>query len=310
MDNLNNKEYITIGTPIITKEIFRETLIPLNNYSFKPSGGFYASEHINNFYTISPWFRYLKRADGIARYKNINQSTIFTLKETAKILYIDSLEKVLELAKKYPSYHHKLIHHKEINSTNTIFDFETLAEHYDGIYVNVNKFYNEIGTIVFDTWRVNSLLLFNLDCIKEFRTAPIDIDKKGDYLIPNIKEEKIKMPEVIKEESYEHKAIIQSAEDIYLELMDNYQIFKDYDQYLSIITNNISKLIPILSQKEEQKINEIIKYLHAKGINISKEHLIENFSLNCLSKYLKKDRNRIKTLERSKTKEVKRYSIY
>ena len=88
MENLSSKEYITIGTPILTKELFRNVLIPLNNYSFKPSGGLYASEHINNYYTISPWFKYLKHTEGIASYKNIFQSVIFTLKDTAKILYI------------------------------------------------------------------------------------------------------------------------------------------------------------------------------------------------------------------------------
>ena len=163
---MKDKTYIMIGMPIISKEVFRKILRPLNNYSFKPSGGFWASEHNGNICNISDWYNYLLNADSIARYKNMNQSVIFTLKESANILFIDSQEQILKLASLYPSYHHILGYYKETTSNSTIFDFETLQEEYDGIYINYNKIYNSNKTIVFDDWKSNTLLLFNLNCIK------------------------------------------------------------------------------------------------------------------------------------------------
>jgi len=310
MENLSSKEYITIGTPILTKELFRNVLIPLNNYSFKPSGGLYASEHINNYYTISPWFKYLKHTEGIASYKNIFQSVIFTLKDTAKILYIDTEEKLLEIADKYPSYHNNLIHHSIVNKNNTIFSFESLSEEYDGIYVKIHNFYNNIGTVVFDTWQVDTLLLFNLDCIKEFRTAPITIEENEKYFIPKIEEKNIGTSKKIDEESYEHKIILKSAELIFSTLIDKYKNYFDYDEYLNIITKNIGQLIQILKQKHDKEINKILVYLHSQNINISKDQLIENIALNYLSIYLKKDKQRIKSLKKAKEQNTKHYYIY
>lgn len=307
---MKNKEYIMVGAPIITKEIFRKVLIPLNNYSYKPSGGFYASEHISNIYNISPWFQYLRGKEGIAMYKNIKQSTIFTLKENTKILYIDTTEKVLELSEKYPSYHNILTHFDKLNKTNTIFDFEKISEDYDGIYISVRKFYNELGSVVFDSWNVNTLLLFNLDCIQEFRTAPIKFDINNRDSIPIIDEREIGPIRTIQEESFEHQTIIKAAENIYLELMEKNHTFYDYDEYLTIITQKTSQLIQIIKENYEKETIKILKYLQSEGIDIPKEHLTENFALNCLSRYLKKQQSKIKNLSPSKIKSPKSYSIY
>ena len=46
---MQKKQYITIGNPIISKDIFRNILRPLDNFSFKPTGGLWASEFISNF---------------------------------------------------------------------------------------------------------------------------------------------------------------------------------------------------------------------------------------------------------------------
>lgn len=310
MENIYSKEYITIGIPIITKELFRNILIPLNNFRFKPSGGLFASEHINNFYTISPWFRYLKNTDGFSKQKNMTNSVIFSLKETAKILCIENEKQLLELAQKYPSYHNNLIHYNKIDKNNTIFDFEKISEQYDGIYLKVHNFYNAFGTIVFDTWQVDTLLLFNLNCIKNYRTAPITFDKIQNYIIPNIKEENISLPKKIEEESYEHKKILESAETIFLELTNNYQEFSDYEEYLITVTKNTGKLIKMIKQEHQKELNEILNYLYNQNIIVTQKHLIENIALNNLSTYLKKDTTRIKTLKPSKTQYPRTYSIY
>ena len=65
---MQKKQYITIGNPIISKDLFRNILRPLDNFSFKPTGGLWASEFISNFNKISPWYDYLKEAKSIATY--------------------------------------------------------------------------------------------------------------------------------------------------------------------------------------------------------------------------------------------------
>ena len=38
------KQYVTVGTETISSNIFRKILRPLNNYTFKPTGGLWAAE--------------------------------------------------------------------------------------------------------------------------------------------------------------------------------------------------------------------------------------------------------------------------
>ena len=309
---MKDREYIMVGAPIITKEIFRKVLIPLNNYSFKPSGGFWASQFRNNI-GISDWFTYLQDARSIARYKDLNQSTLFTLKNSARILTLDTFEKTMELAEKYPSYHQIQGFYSDITKEYTIFDFAKLSKDYDGIYIDYNKFVNQNKTRVFDTLSVNSLLLFNLDCIEEYRKAPIAFDIYDPYSIPHIKTDDIQSSQRVTEESYEHKILTEITEILYLESMNKYynHQFEDYDQYLTIITQNIKMVMELLSNNEDNKITEIEKYLRNNGMyNIKREQIIQNLVLNFVSEYLLQDEERIKQLPKSKIKTAKRYQIY
>ena len=49
---MKEKEYITIGNPIITKDVFKQILRPLDNYTHKPIGGLWASEATSLIYGI------------------------------------------------------------------------------------------------------------------------------------------------------------------------------------------------------------------------------------------------------------------
>lgn len=308
---MKDKEYIMIGSPIITREIFRNVLRPLNNYSHKPSGGFWACELISNIGNISNWLTYLQDADSIARYKDINKSTIFTLKENSKILVLDSKDKIIELSKKYPSYHYILGFKDELADENTIFDFEKISQCYDGIYVNLDRMdYNTVVTL-FDNWCVSTLLLFNLDCIKEYKTAPIIFDIDNPYSFPYIKPSTIKETQKVEKESYEHQVISKRTEELYSDLISTYinYPFKDYDEYLTVITKNVSTVMKIIADSEETRINKIVKFLDSKGMFVRREHIIQNFVLDYIAKYLVQDEERIKTLSRSKIKEAKRYII-
>lgn len=310
---MDKQKYIMIGAPIITKEIFRNILRPLNNYSFKPSGGFWACKYIHNISNISEWLTHLKNYDnGIAPYKNITQSTIFTLKENAKILTIDSAEQILELAEKYPSYHYILGYHREITNSNTMFSFEKLAKDYDGIYINFDYFNNQLKTNVFESIRVNSLFIFNIDCIEEFQQAPITFNIQNTYSIPYIKKENISKPQKIEVASYEHHMLSQLSEELFQDLITKYNSysFRDYDEYLSVMTKNIGTVISLISQNENEKVNSIADLLKSKEMIVKKEIIIQNIALNYLSKYLIQDEERIQNLPKSKIKSLKSYQIY
>lgn len=308
---MQDKEYIMVGAPLITREIFRKTLRPLNNYGFKPSGGFWASKHVGNIGYISDWYAYLLDADSIARYKNLNQGTIFTLKDNVQILIIDSYEQVLELARKYPSYHHLLGYYDNIDNSNTIFDFEKLSKDYDGIYIDFNYFNNQMNTTVFDTFSVSSLLLFNLDCIREYRSAYITFDIDNPYSFPYIKDNSIGNPQKVEEESHEHQVLSHIVKELFLNLISKYHnySFTDYDEYLTIMLQNLKVVIHTIEEAEDKKITEISKYLEGKGMHVKKDLIVQNLVLNFLAEYLRQDEKRIKTLPKTKVKSPKQYSI-
>lgn len=308
---MQNKTFIMIGASIISRDIFRTILRPLNNYGFKPEGGLWASEYQNNIYNISEWLTYLTyEARSIAGYKDINNSVIFTLKEDSKILTINNFKQVLELATKYPSIHQQLGYFSNITPRNTIFDFEKLKNDYDGIYIDCRYFNNQFETDVFDTVKVNSLLLFNLDCIKEYKTAPIIFDIDNPESIPYIPE--ISNSMIIEDETHEHMLLSKISKEIFLEQMkiyDNYS-FKDYDEYLYIITQNIKTLIKTLESNYSELIEQIIKKLENKKMYRNTNLIIQNTVLNYLPEYLNQDEKRIKTLEKTKIRTPKTYQIY
>jgi len=302
-----------VGTPTITKELFRTVLRPLNNYQFKPTGGFWASNHIHNAYVISEWFTYLtKEAPSIARYKDLNNAIIFSLKDTAKILTVNNAKQVLELSSKYPSYHHILNFHKEINNKSTIFDYEKLSQDYDGIYIDYNLFKYKFETDVFNSFSCNSLLLFNLDCIKDYQTVQIEFDIDNPYSIPYIKEENISEPKIIEEESYEHKILTNISEEMFREIIKNYNehIFIDYNDYFTTIIETTKTVIQLLNKNEQHKILKIKENLNINKLIVEENLIAQNIVLNNLSKYLNTDIHRIQTLPKTKVRQIKNYPLY
>lgn len=309
---MQNNKYIIIGTPIITKELFRKILRPLNTYGLKPNGGFWASNHIYNDYIISPWFSYLtKDATSIARYKKLNDSVIFSLKENSKILTINNIDQVIELCNKYPSYHHILGFHQEVTDFNRCFDYEELSQDYDAVYIDFNYFQTQFQTNIFDSFSCNSILLFNLECIKEYQTAPIVFDIDNRYSVPHIKEETIGPTTTIEEESYEHKILSTLSQNTFKEIIskyDNYS-FIDYDEYLIKIIETTKIVIDILIKNEQDKINNINKRLKQNNLIVENYLIIYNIVLNYLSCYLNEDIERIKILPQTKKRQLKSYSI-
>lgn len=311
---MKEKEYISIGNPIITKDIFRNILRPLDNYGYKPTGGLWSSEFISNL-GICPWYDYLLDARGIASYisqhKNLETASIFTLKKEANILILDTEEQILQLADKYPSYHHILNHYEEITPANTIFDFEEISKKYDGIYVNTYNLMYKYKTRVFNTWSINTLLLFNLDCIKEYKTAKINVNFEELDPFPYIDNKNISTPKQIKETSIHYIKLFNYVQDLFNELIKKYLIppISDYDDYLTKIINCANKVLEIAETSKEKEILIIKNNLEKEGLNINKIIIIRNIVLNYLSNYLFQEKEYIQELKPSKIKKIKHYNI-
>ncbi len=294
------KEYITIGTKNIAEDIFRKILRPLDINFYKPNGGLWSSEFISRIYCISEWHDYLLYEDQeTASYKNINAGAIFTLKNNAKILNIDSEEKIIELSQKYPSWHYILTHYD--NPELNIIDFETLSKDYDGVEVSINKLgYNKPG-LTFNSWSVNTLLLFNLNCIEKYQSVDIEVSLFNYDKRPYIS--KISNPKQVLNHSEYYEEVYNYITIIFNKILKatNYQK-TNYQEYFNYLINCTEKCIDLALNMQKPNINIINTRLKDNDIQISNETLIRNIAYNYLSEYLAKNKEEekkfIKTLKK------------
>lgn len=294
------KEYITIGTKNIAEDIFRKILRPLDINFYKPNGGLWSSEFISRIYCISEWHDYLLYEDQeTASYKNINAGAIFTLKNNAKILNIDSEEKIIELSQKYPSWHYILTHYD--NPELNIIDFETLSKDYDGVEVSINKLgYNKPG-LTFNSWSVNTLLLFNLNCIEKYQSVDIEVSLFNYDKRPYIS--KISNPKQVLNHSEYYEEVYNYITIIFNKILKatNYQK-TNYQEYFNYLINCTEKCIDLALNVQKPNINIINTRLKDNDIQISNETLIRNIAYNYLSEYLAKNKEEekkfIKTLKK------------
>lgn len=294
------KEYVTIGTKNIAEDIFRKILRPLDINFYKPNGGLWSSEFISRIYCISEWHDYLLYEDQeTASYKNINSGAIFTLKNNAKILNIDSEEKIIELSQKYPSWHYILTHYD--NPELNIIDFETLSKDYDGVEVSINKLgYNKPG-LTFNSWSVNTLLLFNLNCIEKYQSVDIEVSLFNYDKRPYIS--KISNPKQVLNHSEYYEEVYNYITIIFNKILKatNYQK-TNYQEYFNYLINCTEKCIDLALNMQKPNINIINTRLKDNDIQISNETLIRNIAYNYLSEYLAKNKEEekkfIKTLKK------------
>ena len=249
------KEYVTIGTKNIAEDIFRKILRPLDINFYKPNGGLWSSEFISRIYCISEWHDYLLYEDQeTASYKNINAGAIFTLKNNAKILNIDSEEKIIELSQKYPSWHYILTHYD--NPELNIIDFETLSKDYDGVEVSINKLgYNKPG-LTFNSWSVNTLLLFNLNCIEKYQSVDIEVSLFNYDKRPYIS--KISNPKQVLNHSEYYEEVYNYITIIFNKILKatNYQK-TNYQEYFNYLINCTEKCIDLALNMQKPNINII-----------------------------------------------------
>lgn len=294
------KEYVTIGAKNIAEDIFRKILRPLDINFYKPNGGLWSSEFISRIYCISEWHDYLLYEDQeTASYKNINAGAIFTLKNNAKILNIDSEEKIIELSQKYPSWHYILTHYD--NPELNIIDFEALSKDYDGVEVSINKLgYNKPG-LTFNSWSVNTLLLFNLNCIEKYQSIDIEVSLFNYDKRPYIS--KISNPKQVLNHSEYYEEVYNYITIIFNKILKATRYQKtNYQEYFNYLINCTEKCINIALNMQKPNIDIINTRLKDNDIQISNEALIRNIAYNYLSEYLAKSKEEekkfIKTLKK------------
>ncbi|MBR7042455.1 MAG: hypothetical protein IKI04_03030 [Bacilli bacterium] len=162
-------KYLTVGTSEITRERFID-IEDTEGANIKPRGGLWLTEYYDEHY--NEWVDYLL-GDSVALYYKSRGSSIWeqpcslvTLNESANIYTLKDNEGLDFLKKNYPLHDDK-------------FSYKAISNLYDGIYVDMYKL---IKVADDDTrmrlykFGVNSLILFNLDCINYYQSGIVDIE--------------------------------------------------------------------------------------------------------------------------------------
>lgn len=305
MKQEEKQQYVSIGAKTLSKDIFRNVLRPLDNYSFKPSGGLWSSVHYK--YMVSEWLDYvLTSHQSLLYYKNMTIASIFTLKEDANILKVNTPEEVRLLEEKHPSYHHQLGFYSSLSINEPIFDFEALSKEYDGIYLNYygTALFGRLDS--FSAWSVNTLLLFNLDCIKSYKSFDITLP----YTIedfPIIQNESEEL--TIKDQSDIYKYLYNYTKILFNELMPNLLNITDYNNLWENITISGNKCIQIILKEKQKELQEIKNIPEVSQTHISEDTIARNITLNYLTEYLEENKNQINALPKSPIKTKTLYKL-
>ncbi|MBE6140045.1 MAG: hypothetical protein E7172_00670 [Firmicutes bacterium] len=160
--------YLTIGTDEIKKEYF----LKIKNHDNKPSGGLWLTKYDPNIPNYNEWIDYLIEHPHLLYYKNLQlndlKASVVNLKENATIFQLNSLDQYQLLLNLY-------------FTKNGFIDYEKLSQDYDGIFIQPLF---SIGTDIPNLYKifgVNTLIIFNYDCIKNYQKAHI-IFKKNELI--------------------------------------------------------------------------------------------------------------------------------
>ena len=162
-------KYLTVGTNEITKELFRE-IEDTDPNNIKPRGGLWLTKYENEYY--NEWIDYLLEDSVTFFYKSRGSSlwnqpcSLVTLKDSANIYQLFD-ENGLNFLKQ--NYH--LDYDK--------FSYREISHIYDGMYIDIYKLMLKLDS---DTrqrlykFGVNSLILFNLNCIDFYQPGVVNIE--------------------------------------------------------------------------------------------------------------------------------------
>lgn len=152
-------QYLTFGKNIIDNSLFMLIQDPPQGH-IKPLGGLWCTEYSLEYPNYNEWLDFLNNHPSyfIHKYPLKTKALILTLKESSNIFILDSLEKLEYLKNNY--------------TLDNNFSFEKLSHDYDGIYIKIFK----LNDKYIQEYDVNSLILFNLDCIDYYDQAIINFD--------------------------------------------------------------------------------------------------------------------------------------
>jgi len=170
-ENMNS--YLSVGTRCIKSELFKSVCDSSFNDNIKPSGGFWMTEFDVRFPDYNIWVDYILTYPHILFYKSrsndpfVQPCSVVYLKEDANIYHLCSKDDYNFLIKSYSNGMGR-------------FSFEKLSLDYDGIYINLFNLRNSLSSEEFNlflSFSVNTMLLFNLDCIDYYHAGVLDIEE-------------------------------------------------------------------------------------------------------------------------------------
>lgn len=164
--------YLTVGT----SEITRERFIPVEDTepdNIKPRGGLWLTKYNEDFSTYNEWVDFIIDHPNVLYYKSTGPSiwkqpcSLVTLKDNANIFNLDDSDKLTYLMKKYPLADNK-------------FSYQEISRLYDAIFINLLGVLRGVKDPVMMErllkFGVNTLVLFNLDCIEHYQSGMVLIE--------------------------------------------------------------------------------------------------------------------------------------
>lgn len=166
-------KYLTVGTRELREDLLYKIEDIEDISHIKPRGGLWLTKQYDDCKTFNEWVDYIIENPRILCLKNkspyifTQPCSLVTLKEDAKVFNLNTMDKFKELIRKYPY-------------ENTKFSYEELSKDYDGIYVDIHGVIrDEKREKIVDQFRrfsIDSLILFNLDCIDYYQSGNIEIE--------------------------------------------------------------------------------------------------------------------------------------
>lgn len=245
--------YLTVGTNNISQALFRRVKKGIN--IDKVFGGLWLTKYqpIGN-----AWIEYISDKPHLLIFKGIQDfshipCSLVTLKDQAKIFYLDDDAKLDYLRKHY--------------GNGKFFSYPLLSQDYDGIYIDFskNKAHPALSEL-YSAFCVDSLILFNLDCIAYFQ--PGEIHPMGFYDDLCFEDYEIVI-------SPEQKEIIPVSPEYALLAQQVTSYVNDFLQ-----TRKLNNLTPAAYTKLESEIYEVVtKHLNLALESVAQKEKVSKRSL-------------------------------
>ncbi|MDD5865126.1 MAG: hypothetical protein PUD07_01345 [bacterium] len=243
---MNN--FITFGTKSLNPELFKKVLPYPDGSITKPIGGLWCTRYFS--INANEWLMYLESKRSLFYSKFNGDACIINLKENANILYINTIDDFNNALKLYRLDNNKL-------------DFQKLSNDYDGLFLN-SSIIKDIGYI---DWSISSLVLFNLECIKEY--TPIEVEYFIEEYSIEYEIKKIEETRIIEKPNADFTNLYNLIKyefefNIHKDIFEYLEMNEYYNKLYSTIKNIIFSII----QNEEI----IFKILESENLKFDKKN--------------------------------------